>query len=70
MGERKPSYKSLQQREAEYAEARKRILGAERAAAAAAGGEGGYSEGENGDILVENGDDIVSPKLATRCVRM
>lgn len=27
MGDRKPSYKSLQQREQEYAEARKRILG-------------------------------------------
>ena len=27
MGDRKPSYKTLQQREAEYAEARKRILG-------------------------------------------
>lgn len=27
MGERKPSYKTLQQREQEYAEARKRILG-------------------------------------------
>lgn len=27
MGDRKPSYKSLQQRELEYAEARKRILG-------------------------------------------
>lgn len=56
MGERKPSYKSLQQREAEYAEARKRILGADKAA----GGMSG-DELENGDVM-ENG----SPKLATR----
>lgn len=54
MGERKPSYKTLQQREAEYAEARRRILG-----------EKEDTEGvENGDA----GSIESSPKLAQRFV--
>jgi len=50
MGDRKPSHKSLQQREASYAEARKRIFGS----ATEQNGVDGCSSGEN------------SPKIAQR----
>lgn len=53
MGERKPSYKSLQQREQEYAEARKRILGCPS-------GERNGTETSNSS----NADN--SPKIAQR----